>query len=307
MRIIPSATGFGAEVIDCPAGLKVTDDELNQLVHAWTDYSILCFRGVEMTPAEHVAFSRRLGELHIMTPLKFNLEGYPEVFVVSNASKADPSKPVEGNAEGDAGLRRAGEGFHTDGEDKAIPNTGSFLYARQVPPERGDTLFVDMYAAYEALQDSIKALIAGRRARYSRIDLHATHYPLMAPLTDDEKRARPDVYHPLARRHPVSGRTSLYIGRWACDVDGLPAEEGQALVKFLQDFAKQPQFIYTHKWKVRDAVLWDNRCTQHCATGFDDTKYVRTMHRTTLEGELPIMARSSADISSAVLNEYSIS
>lgn len=307
MKIIPNTSGFGAEVVECPAGLKASDDEVAKLQDAWTKHSILCFRAVDMAPEEHVSFSRRLGALHTMTPLKFNLDGYPEVFVVSNASKADPSKPVEGNADGDAGLRRAGEGFHTDGEDKAVPNGGSFLYARQVPPERGDTLFVDMYSVYEALPPSVKELIAGRRTRYSRIDLHSTHYPLMAPLTEEEKRERPDVYHPLARQHPLSGRTSLYIGRWACDIEGLPTDESKELITFLQDFAKQPQFIYTHKWAPGDAVLWDNRCTQHCATGFDDTKYVRTMHRTTLEGEVPVMARSSAGVHAAVMNEYSIS
>lgn len=307
MKIIPKIDGFGADVLDCPSGLVVSEDDLEQIMRAWMKHSILCFRAVNMSPEEHVRFSRRLGSLHIMRPFKFNLDGYPEVFVVSNASKVDPSKPVAGDAEGDAGLRRVGEGFHTDGEDKAIPNGGSFLYARQVPPERGDTLFVDMYSVYEALPQSVKEIIAGRRVRYSRIDLHLTHYPLMAPLTEEEKRERPDVYHPLTRQHPLSRRTSLYIGRWACDVEGLPFNESKELITFLQDFAKHPQFIYTHKWSSGDAVLWDNRCTQHCATGFDDTKYVRTMHRTTLEGELPVMAQSSAGVQVALLNEYSVS
>lgn len=307
MKIKPNANGFGAEVLDCPEGMAISEDQLDRIKDAWTAHSVLCFRSLSMTPQEQVEFSRRLGALHVMTPLKFNLEGYPEVFVVSNASKADPSVPVQGNAEGDAGLRRAGEGFHTDGEDKAVPNGGSFLYARQVPPERGDTLFVDMYGVYDALPEEIKQLVAGRRTRYSRIDLHSLHYPLMAPLTEEEKRARPDVHHPLARRHPVSGRTSLYIGRWACDIEGLPIDEGKRLIAYLQEFAKQPRFIYTHKWAPGDAVLWDNRCTQHCATGFDDAKYVRTMHRTTLEGELPIMARIGAGVNAVVPNEYSVS
>src|SRR5690606_13952559 len=105
VKIISNTGGFGADVMDCPPGLAVSEDELEQITRAWTRHSVLCFRTVDMTPEEHVNFSRRLGELHIMRPLKFNLDGYPEVFVVSNASKADPSKPVAGNAEGDAGLR----------------------------------------------------------------------------------------------------------------------------------------------------------------------------------------------------------
>ncbi|WP_144630913.1 TauD/TfdA dioxygenase family protein [Bordetella genomosp. 13] len=296
LEIVPFERGFGAEVRGIPADLALTAGQLDQVADAWTAHSVLRFRGLEMSPEQHIAFSRALGPLHIMKPLKFNLEGYPEVFVVSNASKEDPARPVTRNEAGEAGLRRAGEGFHTDGEDKRVPNAGSFLYALRVPPERGDTLFVDMYAAYEALPAAARHAIAGRRARYSRIDLHAVHYPHMDPLTEEEKRDRPDVYHPLARRHPVSGRTSLYIGRWACDIEGLPPDEGRRLIAWLQVFAQQPRFQFRQQWQAGDAVLWDNRCTQHCATGFDDAKYVRTMYRTTLEGDVPVMAEASAGI-----------
>ncbi len=293
MKIAPFPNGFGADVLEIDPHLQLDDHEVAGIQAAWYCHSILRFRGLDLTPAQHVAFSRRLGPLHVMTPLKFNLEGFPEIFVVSNASKEDPGRPVSKGAE-EAGLRRAGEGFHTDGEDKAIPNAGSMLYAVQVPPERGDTLFVDMVAVYQSLPQEVKAAIAGRRARYSRIDLHAAHYPLMDPLTPAQKLERPDVWHPLARVHPHSGRTSLYIGRWACDIEGLPADEGRALVRYLQNFAQQPRFIFTQQWQRGDAILWDNRCTQHCATGFDDACYVRTMLRTTLEGEPPQMARTSA-------------
>jgi len=276
----PLQGSFGAEVLGVPADLQMDEDSFRDVEAAWFRHSILLFRNLHMTPAQHVAFTRRLGPLHIMEPLTMNLPGYPEVFVVSNA--VQDGKPI--------GLKRAGEGFHTDGEDKRIPNAGSFLYAIAVPPEEGDTLFVDMYAVYEALPDDIRQRLVGRRARFSRIDLHHVHYPLLPALTEEQKLARPDVYHPLLRRHPRSGRTSLYIGRWACDIEGMPVAEGRELVAYLQEFARQPRFIYRQRWRVGDAVLWDNRCTQHCATGFKDDVYVRTMYRTTLEGEVPEMA-----------------
>ena len=108
-----------------------------------------------MTPAQHVAFTRRLGPLHVMEPLEFNLPEWPEVFVVSNVE--ENGKPV--------GLRRAGWGWHSDGEDKAIPNAGSFLYALEVPSEGGDTLFADTYAAFAALPDDVRRVIrTGGRA-----------------------------------------------------------------------------------------------------------------------------------------------
>jgi alpha-ketoglutarate-dependent taurine dioxygenase len=280
LRLRPLHGDFGAEVIDVAPTLEVDEATFRAIEVGWFRHSILLFRGLAMTPEQHIAFTRRFGPLHIMEPRHFNLAGYPEIFVVTNAEKE--GKPL--------GLRRAGMGFHTDGEDKLIPNAGSFLYAHQVPPEEGDTLFVYMYGAYEALPAEIRRKIAGARARFSRIALHHVHYPHLPPLTEEEKRKRPDVWHPLARRHPRSGRTSLYIGRWACDIEGLPPDEGRELILYLQEFAQQPRFVYRHRWRAGDAILWDNRCTQHCATGFDDERYVRLMHRTTLEGELPLMA-----------------
>jgi alpha-ketoglutarate-dependent taurine dioxygenase len=276
----PLQGDFAAEVIGAPADLRVDDATLREIEAAWFRHGVLVFRDLDMTPAEHIAFSRRLGPLHIMVPSEFNLPDQPEVWVVGNAE--ENGKPL--------GLRGAGMGFHTDGEDKLVPNAGSFLYAKIVPPEGGDTLFADMRAVCAALPDEIREQIAGRRGRFSRADMHAINYPDMRPYTAEELRARPDVHHPLLRRHPRTGRVSLYIGRWACDIEGMPRGDGRALVAWLQEFARQDRFVYRHRWRDGDAVLWDNRCTQHCATPFDEARYTRLMHRTTLEGDAPIMA-----------------
>jgi taurine dioxygenase len=273
---------FGAEVIGVHPALKLDDPTFAAIEAAWYRHSILLFRGLSMSPEQQIAFTRRFGPLHVMVPLDYNLPGHPEIFVVSNAEQ--DGKPV--------GLRGAGMGFHSDGEDKPVPNAGSFLYARQVPPEGGDTLFADMCAAHAALPQEIRRKIAGRRARFSRNALHHLNYPHQK-LTEAH-RQRPDVYHPLERRHPKSGRVSLFIGRWAYDIEGLPEQEGRELVTWLQEFARTPRFVYRHCWRGGDAVLWDNRCTQHCATGFDESRYVRLMHRTTLEGDPPVMAETAA-------------
>jgi alpha-ketoglutarate-dependent taurine dioxygenase len=280
LEIRPLHGQFAGEVTGVAPDLQVDDATLREIEAAWFRCGILVFRGLDMTPAEHVAFTRRLGPLHIMVPSEFNLPEFPEVWVVGNAE--ENGKPL--------GLRGAGMGFHTDGEDKIVPNAGSFLYARIVPPEGGDTLFADMRAVYAALPDNVKRKIAGRRARFSRADMHAINYPNMRPYTAEELAARPDVYHPLVRRHDKSGGVSLYIGRWACDIEGLPKDEGRALVAWLQEFSRQDRFVYRHRWSDGDGVLWDNRCTQHCATPFDEARYTRLMHRTTLEGSAPIMA-----------------
>ncbi|MDB5369408.1 MAG: hypothetical protein JWP20_966 [Roseomonas sp.] len=276
----PLTPTFGAEAIGVPPTLEMDDATFAAVEAAWLRHGILLFRGLDMTPEQHIAFTRRLGPLHIMHPLHFNLPGYPEVLVIGNAQEGGKA----------IGLPRAGMGFHSDGEDKAIPNAGSFLYGVQVPDEEGDTLFADMLGAWDALPAELKQKVAGRRACYSRLRLHHVHYPHLPALTEEQKKERPDVWHPIARRHPVTGRTSLFIGRWACEVEGMDKEEGEALIKELIAFSQQPRFIYRHHWLKGDAVLWDNRCTQHCATGFDEAKYTRRMQRTTLEGSVPLLA-----------------
>lgn len=276
--------GFGAEINGIEPTLQLDEATFRAVEQAWYDHSILVFRDLNLSPEQHIAFTRRLGPLHIMVPLQYNLDGHPEIFVVGNAEEGGKA----------VGMRRAGMGFHSDGEDKAIPNAGSFLYGVQVPPEGGDTIFADMYAAWDALPDATKARVAGRRARFSRIELHHVHYPHLPPLTEQQKLDRPDVWHPIARKHPRTGRTALYIGRWAVEIEGVPASEGRQLITELCEFAQRPEFLYRHRWRPGDAVLWDNRCTQHCATPFEEERYTRRMHRTTLEGEAPLMADLAA-------------
>lgn len=277
-EIRPMPRGFGAEILGLDLNHHLPDSEFRRIEQAWFDHSFLVFRDLVMTPEQHIALTRRFGPLHIMTPLHYNLPGHPEVMVLTNAEQ--DGKPL--------GIRRAGMGWHSDGEDKRIPNAGSMLYAHVIPQEGGDTLFADMYAAYEQLPKETRRRIDGRRARFSRIDMHHVHYPHEPALTEQQKLERPDVFHPLVRTHPGSGRKSLFIGRWARDIEGLDPKEGRALVEELFAWASSPRFVYRHSWRVHDAVLWDNRCMLHCATPFDETRYTRLMHRTTLEGDVPV-------------------
>jgi alpha-ketoglutarate-dependent taurine dioxygenase len=270
---------FGCEVMDADLSRPLPDADFNRIQQAWFDHSFLVFRDISMLPVQHIAFTRRLGPLHVMER-EFNLPDHPEVMVIANEER-------DGKA---FGSRRVGLGWHSDGEDKRIPNAGSFLYGIKIPPEGGDTMFADMYAAYDALPDRLRRAIQGRRARFSRVDMHHVHYPHLPALTEQQKRDRPDVFHPMVRLHPHSGRSALFVGRWARDVEGMPADEGRALIAELFAFAQNEAFIYRHAWRERDAVLWDNRCMLHCATGYDEDKYIRHMQLTTLEGDVPQMA-----------------
>ena len=147
LRFRPLHDSFGAEVIGVDFSRDVDTGTLSEIEAAWYRHSILLFRGIDMTPAQHVAFTRKLGPLHLMEPLEFNLPGYPEVLVVSNMEK--DNKPI--------GMKRAGWGWHSDGEDKALPNAGSFIHALKLPPAEGDTLYADTYAA-----NSDRKLSSGR-------------------------------------------------------------------------------------------------------------------------------------------------
>ena len=149
VELRPLHASFGAQVVGVDLARDLDEETIAAIQDAWIRYSLLLFREVRMTPAQHVAFTRRLGPLHVMEPLEFNLPEWPEVFVVSNVE--EDGKPV--------GLKRAGWGWHSDGEDKAIPNAGSFLYALEVPPEGGDTLFADTYAAFAALPEAVRRVI----------------------------------------------------------------------------------------------------------------------------------------------------
>ena len=274
---MPLTDTFGAEVFGCDPSRDLDEAAGCDLRQAWLDHNLLLFRNVEMIHQEQVTFTRRFGPLHIMSQTQYNHPDNQEIFVISNAKRN--GRP--------AGMRRVGLGWHTDGEDKVRPNAGSLLYAHEVPPEGGDTLYASMYAAYDALPPTTKARIEGRKARFSRVALHHVHYPEEPLLSETEIAARPDVFHPLVRTHPASGRKSIYIGRWACGIVGMPDDDATILLKELMDFATQDAFVYSHSWRAGDALLWDNRCTMHCATPYDEVRYRRHMHRTTLEGDIP--------------------
>jgi alpha-ketoglutarate-dependent 2,4-dichlorophenoxyacetate dioxygenase len=152
--------------------------------------------------------------------------------------------------------------------------------AHIVPPERGDTVFVDTRAAWDALPPEQKARAHGAVAEhYFWKTRGRSGYNT---ITDDMKRAMPPAYHNVVRVIPESGRTALYIGEHATHIVGWPREAGEAFLSELNRFATQPQFQYTHKWRAGDLVIWDNRCTLHRAAGYDVYKYKRDLRRATI-------------------------
>ena len=256
----------------------MSDETFERVHQTWLERTILLFREQKMSVEEHIAFTRRLGDLEIHTLPQYTLPYHPEIFVVSNVTK--DGRPI--------GAPKSGHHWHSDSQYLKKPSAGSLLHAREVPAEGGDTLFTNLFAAYDALPEETKREIEGLKVLHSRVKAWSISYPDRAPMTEEEKARVPDVIHPLVRTHPETGRKALWVGgNVAWEIVGMHEEEGRALIRELREFAIQSRFVYRHKWRVGDAILWDNRSTMHCATPFDEERYRRIMYRTTVAGDEP--------------------
>ena len=183
-------------------------------------------------------------------------------------------------------------------DDVVEANLDTFLLGKEVPPVGADTLFANMYAAYDALPQSTKAEIDGLSVVVSRVHAYQAYYPDREPMTDAEKAALPEVIQPLVRVHPETGLKALYCGggEVAWNIQGWELLKGQGLLRELRHFATMPRFVYAHEWRMGDLVFWDNRCSLHSATLFDTEKHRRLAWRTTVSGEAAIpVTREAAE------------
>jgi taurine dioxygenase len=279
--IRPFDGALGAEVVGLDLSRPVSGDDFRRIHRAHLDHHVLVFRDQRISPAEQVAFSRRFGPLQIHVLKNFQLEGYPEILIVSNILD-DAGRPI--------GLGDAGHYWHSDLSYKDKPSLGSLLHAQELPSEGGDTLFANQHAAYDALPDELKARIDGLQAEHSYLakyeELRARNpwRPKLTPAQIDE--VAPAV-HPVVRTHPETGRKALFVSEhFTTRIVGLPEAEGRALLDELFARAVRPEFVYRHAWRPHDMVFWDNRSVQHLAAGTPD-HLRRKLYRTTIEGDLP--------------------
>jgi taurine dioxygenase len=241
-------------------------------------HSLLLFRDQAIDDQQHIAFSRRFGELMIHVLKQYLTTPYPEIYVLSNV--VEQGKPI--------GAHKEGWNWHSDLSYMAEPSLGSALYGLEVPPEGGDTRFASLHAAYDALPAAMQARIRGLKAVHSYQGYYASYFPDRAPLTEEQKARVPDVVHPVVRTHPETGRPVLYVGQDIVkEIVGLAPAESRALLAELNAHAVSERFVYQHKWRAGDLIVWDNRATMHQATPYDDVKYRRVMHRTTIKGDRP--------------------
>ena len=276
---------IGAEVSGID--LEAAHDEavIEQLRAAWIEHCVLVFHDQAISDAEQVAFSRRFGELEIF-PQGANRSGaHPEIFRVSNVGEDGALLPPDNP---DIKYLTAVQEWHSDSCYRAIPCNGAILHGIEVTEQGGETLFADLRAAYRELPARTKARIAGLKARHSFEYMRGQHDPL--PMKPEEAAQVPPVSHPLVRAHPDTGETSLYLSPVYMEViEGLSKTETRDLLEELVDWATQPRFVYRHRWRANDVLMWDNRCTMHIVTPFDPHAR-RDMHRTTLMGDGPVVA-----------------
>ena len=279
IEVIPTGAALGAEVRG--VDLRAIDDGDFAAIHrAWIGHLVLLFRGQTLDDDALVAFSRRLGALD-HAPIQENgrrfVEGYPEIYVVSNVIE-------NGVAIGSLG---AGEAvWHTDMSYLEDPPKASMLYALEVPPSGGNTGFSSMYRAYETLPAALRQRVAGLRVKHDGT-YNSGGYVRQGVTPTDDPVAAPGTFHPLVCRHPDSGRLGLYLGRRRnAYIEGLSLAESEALLDEIWDFATRDELTWYNTWRVGDLVLWDNRCTMHRRDPFDPGSR-RIMHRTQIKGAAP--------------------
>ncbi|MEK9671831.1 MAG: TauD/TfdA family dioxygenase [Rhodospirillaceae bacterium] len=278
--VTPLDNPLAAEVVGLDLSQDLAPETVYGLHAAWMAYPVLVVRGQgEMTIDQHLAYSRNFGQLRSHSVKEILHPKYPELLVLSNIGRGG-SQPIN----------NGGAYWHSDITYEAVPPMGSILHGLVTPKEGGDTLYADMTRAYDALDAGTKERIDGLKA----VHTYRTRYEAMMndgvrpKKTEEELQQWQDVEHPIARTHPETGKKAIYVNEgFTGRIVGLSDNESRDLLEKLFEHTTQDQFIYRHKWRQGDVVMWDNRCTMHRATDYDLSQE-RSMHRTTIEGTRPV-------------------
>lgn len=285
MDVIPFNAGLGAEIRGLDISQPLDDATAAAVRRAWLDHVILLFRGQNLTDRQLLAFTRRFGALELPPTRALGMKNGikqkdgvpPEINVISNVK--ENGKPI--------GQLGAGEAaWHTDSAFFEEPPAASILYAQEIPPTGGNTSFLNMYKALEALPAGLREQIESRTAKHDytytstgerRKDFEDVADPSQAPGPE----------HPLVRTHPETGRKVLYLGRRLNSyIMGLSVDDSESVLDQLWAHTIRPEFVYEHVWQVGDVIMWDNRCAMHRREAFDEASR-RVMLRAQLKGDKP--------------------
>ena len=280
--IQPTGGPLGADVHGVDLAREIAPSTFATLAEAWAQHLVLRFSGQRLDDEALMRFSRLWGELD-RVPIGTGVEkangvaanAVEWVTVISNVKVG--GKPI-------GGLGSYESIWHTDMSYNPLPPRASLLYTIECPPAGGDTGFANMELAYDTLPADLKQAAEGRSCTHDSSRNSAGEYRRGFKAVSDP-RETPGAVHPLVRRHPVTGRKSLFLGRRAgAYVRGLSVDDSEALLNGLWAHASQPKFAWYQRWRIGDLVMWDNRCTMHRRDAFDETAR-RVMHRTQIVGE----------------------
>jgi taurine dioxygenase len=269
----PLSSALGMEVSGIDLREPQPESVIEALRKAWHEHVILLFRGQDLTHDQHVAFSRSFGPLdsHDAIP-KFRHPEHPEVLLVTNYESGGKRLAV-------------GRQWHSDLSTTTRPAKGSLLYCSVLPPVGGDTMFANMYRAFETLSPGLQSMLDGRWALHDMAIARETRLVRSSDEIADIRRRNPPVYQPVVRTHDESGRKALYVAEMTTQrFEGMTEEESAGLLNYLYQHSVEPENIYRHQWKVGDLMMWDNRSAMHIALSDYDQMQRRMMYRTTLLG-----------------------
>jgi taurine dioxygenase len=272
IEVAPIAGSLGAEITGVELACDLDADTVAEIRRAWLEHLVVFFRAQRLEPEEFLTFARRLGE-PVEYPFVKGIDGFPEIIAVTK----HPGETVN-----------FGGIWHSDTTYLERPPMATMLVAREVPPSGGDTLFANMYAAYEALSPGMRRLLDGLWAVSSsaRADVSKTREDR---IRDSGHGADVELVaqHPVVRTHPETGRKALYVNvaHSARFVDMTEAESAP-LLEYLFEHSVRPEFTCRFRWEVGSVALWDNRCAMHNPIN-DYHGHTRKMHRITLAGDVP--------------------
>lgn len=267
LDIQPIAGSMGAEIFGFDLSKDLNDDTFEEIHTALLDHGALFFRNQRITPQEQLDFAKRWGEIHFH-PHMPSLDGYPGVIEIEK--KETDTVAFGGN-------------WHTDQMFTGTPARVTMLYAKEIPPAGGDTMFANLYQAYDSLSDGMKAMIAELRT-VNQYDKKKKRPAAMTPTEMDVEA--PEYEHPLVRAHTETGQKALYISYPGITrrIAGMTEEESRPILDYLLEQATRPEFVCRIRWQVDTLGLWDNRRALHFPIN-DYNGYRRVMHRVTVVGE----------------------
>jgi alpha-ketoglutarate-dependent taurine dioxygenase len=283
IEVKPIAGALGAEIGGVDLA-RLDNETFKEIEAAWLEHLVVFFRGQKITPEQQIAFAKRFGDIHYH-PFINGMPEHPEILEIIKE-------------EGDT--RAFGEVWHTDQMFNPKPAKATILYAKETPDAGGDTLFANMYLAYETLSEPMKVLLqgvktwnVGDRKKLSQADKMGSAREgryvgneKMAAKVRDPGDVQTESAHPLVRTHPETRRKAIYIGNHTQTLDGFKPAEARGIVDFLVAHSVQPEFTCRFRWEVGSMAIWDNRCTQHRALN-DYAGKRRRMHRITIAGDAP--------------------